>query len=50
MAVDFVRLKVLNEVLLNIQIFQDVTPHLGLPDTHGEGITATKQFETSANT
>jgi hypothetical protein len=49
-AVDFVRVKVLTEELLNIQIFLDVTPHLGLPDIHGEGTTAIKQFETSATT
>jgi hypothetical protein len=49
MAVDFVRLKVLKEVLI-IQIFLDVMPHLGLPDTHGEGTTAIKLFETSAAT
>lgn len=48
MAVDFVRLKILKEVLLNIQIFQDVTPHLGLPNTHREDTTAIQQFETSA--
>jgi hypothetical protein len=50
MAVDFVRLKVLKEVLLNIQIFLNVTPHFGLLDSHGEGTTAIKQFETSATT
>ena len=50
MAVDFVRLKVLKEVLLNIQIFLDVTQHLRLPDTHGEGTIAIKHFETSATT
>jgi hypothetical protein len=49
MAVDFVRLKVL-KVLLNIQIFLDVTPYVGLPDTHGAGTIAIKQSETSATT
>jgi len=50
MAVNFVSLKILKEVLLIIQIFLDVMPHLGLPDTHGEGTTAIKLFETSAAT
>jgi len=35
MVVEFVRLKVLKEVLLNIHIFLDVMPNLGLRDTHG---------------